>query len=695
MNQPFVSTKQASASNTSWNAGGCALEPLGNYLKALGLLRMLGDNAEGYWKEGNFVLETILTPDQALDYLTDEVNFSPIVTPWNGTNGLWKADAGSHLIAQIGDSCRLAELKEVLANARAIIEAHGSDRQPSRKEKPAFIERCLERIKNENWHTWAKACVALVPDDKGNLDIAFSYLLGTCGNVGARDLGANYLEALSHLVDLETGNPTKQAKTYWRAAVFGESLKNTVIAEALGAQFFPSADYVFDSKKFPYQASGGGSTATSNPSDVILMTEGLLTFSIIAKRKLEQDDQGIAQYSLAVDLCAGTADTAVAGEARGNIEEFWLPVWDKPMSFEDLRDSLFKTLRGRLPRQGRPDSLDFAGDLAREAGTYGISEFQRVGFFTRKGQSNFAVTLGIFRPSPAGDLGPELSGYRKRLASLARGKTATQTLTALTRQLEAELMALSSGHGAVTTVLKTLGQLELYLARSPSFQQQIQPLHSLKSDWVLKSLEESSTSVIRLALSLSSLWLRSRLSPALHRRSQTLPESKDWFWSDRPIKWGPDLLSNLIELQRVWVYEDRPYPEVPISPTFADIAAFLNGLVDFKDLEVLAAGFSLCEMPNVDGFEGTADNQIQLPALYQLAAFCQWSGFGAIEIVNALTSRDLVRARNLCCRKLLTQQLSPYPIPLSGQDPRVTAAAVAFPLAPSQLNAIKTYFLEN
>jgi CRISPR-associated protein Csx17 len=681
----FIS-EQDPPQKISWFAGGCALEPLGSYLKALGLLKMLGDSATGYWQEGNFILETVLSSLQTLDYLIETANFSPIVTPWNGTNGLWKADSGSKLIEQIGNSLRLAELKQVLSEAKTIIDAYG-ERQPSRKEKPAFIENCLQTIKNEAWQAWAKACVTLIPDDKGNIDFAFSYLLGTGGNIGARDLGANYLQALSYLVDLQTGIPTDQAKTFWKSAVLGECMKNSVVQDALGAQFFPVADYVFDAKKFPYESSGGGSTATANPADIVLMTEGLLTFSIIAKRELHQDDQGIAEYSLAVDLCAGTADTAVSGETRGNLEEFWLPVWDKPLSFEDLRDSLFEALRGRLPRQGRPDSLDFAENISRNAKTYNISEFQRVGFFPRKGQSNFAVPLGVFRPSLNGDLGPELTGYRKRLASLARGKTSTQTLTALTRQLEAELMALSSGHGAVTPVLKTLGQLELYLAQSPYFQQQILPLAELKSEWITKALEESSSPITHLALSLSSLWLRSRLSPAL-------PGSKGWFWSDRPIKWGIDLISNLIELQRAWVYEAHPYPEIPVSPTFSDISSFLNGLVDLKELAILASGFSLCKMPKF-AFVGTADNLIQLPALYQLSAYCQWSGFGSIKIVNALASRDLVRAIGVCKTKLLSRDLSPFPIPIPNIDARFTAASVIFPLAPSQLKAIKSYFLEN
>jgi CRISPR-associated protein Csx17 len=682
MNKPMLKTKQ-----TSWVAGGCTLEPLGNYLKALGLLQILGDDGKGHWQEGNFVLETRLTPEQVIDHLTETVNFFPIVTPWNGTNGLWKQDAGSKLIAQIGDSSRLAELKEVLADAKAIVKEYGSDKQPSRKEKPAFIETCLGRIKNENWQAWAKACLTLVTDDKGNLDFVFSYLLGTGGNIGVRDLGANYLQALSYLIDLQSGDPTAQAKTFWRSSVFGESLRNTVVPEALGAQFFPAADYVFDSKKYPYEASGGGSTATANPSDVILMTEGLLAFSIIAKRELEQDEQDIAEYSLAVNLCAGTADTAVPGEARGNIEEFWLPIWNKPLSFESLRESLFKCLRGRLPQKGQPDSLDFAEYIASEAMTRNIFEFQRVGFFTRKGQSNFAVSLGIFRPRVSGDLGPELTGYRKRLASLSKGKTATQPLIALTHQMESELMAFSKGHGAIIPILKTLGQLELYLARSPSFQGQIQPLPELKVDWILEALEELSSSVVRLALSLSSLWLRGRLSPAL-------PGQKGWFWADRSVKWGPDLLTNLIELQRSWVHEERPYPDVPISPTFSDVAAFLNGFVDLKELEILAAGFSLCKTPQVS-FEGTVSHQIQLPALYQLSAFCQWSGFGSIEIVNALSSEDLTKARDLCYRKLLSHKVSPFPIPLSSQSARRIAAAVVFPLAPSQIIAIETYFLEN
>jgi CRISPR-associated protein Csx17 len=685
-------TEQNPLENESWVASGCLLEPLGSYLKSLGLLRMLGRDTKtaGYWDGCRFVLDTPFSVTQAISYFTDEVQFSPIITPWNGANGIWKKDATSELITKIGDSPRLATLKVVIQKVKVLIEQRGTIRQPSRKEKPEFIQQCFGEIKDEEWQMWAKACVNTVADSSGKIDFVFSYLLGTGGNIGARDLGANYLQAISYLVDLETGNPSSIAKSCWESAILGVSLKDTVVQEALSAQYFPNVDYVLDSKKYPYEPSGGSSTTTVNPADVVLLTEGLLLFSSIAKRKLESDEKGVAEYSLAVDLCNGTAETAVSGEARSNLEEFWLPIWREPLTFDTLRNRLALTLRGRLPRQGRPDTLDFAENIAREAKTYGIYEFQRIGFFPRKGKSNFAVTLGIFSPGQSGDLGVELTGYRKRLSIIARGASATQTLVGLSRQLEAELMALSSGHGSVISILKTLGQLELYLSRSPSIQEQINPQSKLKADWIIKAFNESSSVLMRLALSLSSLRLRDRLSVAVSSQ-------KGCFWSDKTLYWGEDLVTNLIELQRDWVREEEPYPKSRVTVKFLDVAEFISGSVDLRELEVLAAGFSICKIPydwlkdNAHNFYDKREDQILLPALYRLTALCHWSDFGAIGIVNALAYKNSDKARELCIQRLHVKELSPFPIGIPNQDPRLIAAAIAFPLRESQLKSIRQY----
>ena len=688
--EDLIKAKKRSLSQmVRWCAKGCELEPIASYLKAAGLLRRL-PNSKGWWEEGQFWIECELTLGEAIAYLAEEAELSPVLNPWNGSCGLWKADKLISQLEEAPNHSRIQKLIGVIQQARNVIQKSGLKKQPSKGEaKTKLIKNCQSEITEPDWHLWQQTVLELV-DEKNFL---FSRLLGTGGNVGAKDLGYNYLEAWAQLIDLSTGEPRENAITYWRAAITGESCPGSLSESALLAQYSPAADFVLDGKSYPYQKSGGSSTAMANPADAVLLIEGLHMFSIIAKRKLESEEDLVGHYSLAVNLAVGTADTAVSGELRAGVEEFWLPIWNEPKSFQSLRNDLLDELRGPLPRQKVPDSFDFVALLVSKAESRKIPLWQRYAFFPRKGQSNFAISLGTFNPK-GHNLGAELDGYRRALSRFAYSERAPGKLRDLARQLESQLFALASGHGQILRLLRLLGEIELYLARSPTSQENIWPVSQLKKEWVERALKEATSPTVRLALSLGSLWLRSRISNAR-------PNKKGgWFWSQDPVEWGADLASNLLTMQRRWQMlasvGTPAYPELRISPTFADLSAFLSGQVDPIELTAFAAGFSLCQMPANAGFqsESAAYDLLKLPTLYLLAAYCQWSQIGIGPVMNQLAQGNDTLAARSAAQRLRAHQINPFDIPASYPDPRLIAAALAFPLAQSQLNTIKTYLME-
>jgi CRISPR-associated protein Csx17 len=76
---------------------GCRLEPLGSYLKAIGLHRLVAEQrdptAAGQWQAGSYVLRSGMNDEGLLDFLVSDYRPTPLVAPWNGRGG-FRRDAG-------------------------------------------------------------------------------------------------------------------------------------------------------------------------------------------------------------------------------------------------------------------------------------------------------------------------------------------------------------------------------------------------------------------------------------------------------------------------------------------------------------------------------------------------------------------------------------------------------------------------
>jgi CRISPR-associated protein Csx17 len=69
---------------------GCTPEPLMSYLKALGVLRLIAEQADpearAAWRAGVFVLSSKLDADTLIRFLHEEYTPTPIVVPWSGND---------------------------------------------------------------------------------------------------------------------------------------------------------------------------------------------------------------------------------------------------------------------------------------------------------------------------------------------------------------------------------------------------------------------------------------------------------------------------------------------------------------------------------------------------------------------------------------------------------------------------------
>lgn len=74
----------------------CAAVPLAGYLKALGVFRLVAEQADpdasGFWRDERFVLRTRLTEVELVRFFVEKFEPTPVVAPWNGGSGFWPKD---------------------------------------------------------------------------------------------------------------------------------------------------------------------------------------------------------------------------------------------------------------------------------------------------------------------------------------------------------------------------------------------------------------------------------------------------------------------------------------------------------------------------------------------------------------------------------------------------------------------------
>ena len=75
---------------------GCTAEPLGAYLKALGVLRLVSEQADpsarGWWESSTFRLQSGLDEEGLVRFLAQDYRPTPIVAPWNAASGFYPGD---------------------------------------------------------------------------------------------------------------------------------------------------------------------------------------------------------------------------------------------------------------------------------------------------------------------------------------------------------------------------------------------------------------------------------------------------------------------------------------------------------------------------------------------------------------------------------------------------------------------------
>lgn len=689
---------------------GCRPEPLGAYLSALGVLRLVSAadrQARGRWHSDAFVLESSLDRREVLRFLLEDYRPTPVVAPWNGGSGFFPKDrkAGIDALRAAG-AARFAPYRQTVESAERLLARLGIDEKIDKGDKEMLLEACRGSLPDAALE-WLDAAVVLT-DDRPK----YPPLLGTGGNDGRLEFSNNFMQRLVWLFDPETGKPRAEAAPLLEAALFDEPVD--LLESAAVGQFDPAA-------------AGGANAASEfsagslvNPWSYVLTIEGSLLFAAAAVRRLEHDSAGLSA-PFTVRSVGGGYGSASAGDENDARGEIWLPLWHAPTRLPELR-AIFA--EGRAHVRGRPaaSGLDFARAVATLGVDRGIDSFVRYGFLVRNGLSYLATPLGRFRVRHRRAVThlQEIDRWLERFRSRARSGPAS--VARALRGLEAAVLALCEHGGAahLLDVLLELGRCERTLAGSLRWTREagVPPVPPLSPAW-LEDADDGSVE-LRLAASLASVsgrygagkgrWaiipLRAQLEPVettfpgdrlrVHWREDP---GRDVVWSDG------ELIEDLqrVLARRLLMATQRPapredeeartsYPDAGrLAADPADVAAFIEGRVDDRRLGELLWACCLLDWPRVFGrpLRGPHGRDVLPAALYGLLKLCfagrQVRGIAVPAVPRIHRLARAGQASSAClaaARRLRASGLPPAVerVHVEDAEARRTSAALLFPL---------------
>lgn len=709
---------------------GCTPSPLANYLKGLGVLRILGstdETARAAWRGESLLLKSFFDRQSLVDHFLHDYRPTPVMAPWNGGSGFYAKDNKKALQAIAGGaSGRLSELRDCLAMAEEAMSGMDRTVSPKGDDKNRLLTQ-VRALLPDVALDWFDAAIVLAGDGA-----KFPPLLGTGGNDGRLDFTNNFMQRLVDVMDPETGVPTKASRSWLELALFGDPapalVKNAIGQFAPGQVGGPNATTGFDSK--------GG----MNPWDFILMIEGAMPFAAAAVRRNGSEDDGVLSYPFTVRATsAGTGSLGAedSADARG---ELWMPLWSRFASYHEVRALLAE---GRVALGKRParDALDFVRAVHRLGGYRGVDRYQRFGLLMRSGKAYLATSLQRVQVTtdPQSDWIDELDGkaeWLSRFRRFASADTTAKRFVVLRHRLENLLFDVarqSPSPSQVQALLALLGEIQSAIATSTKAREVLKPVPRLSERWVMAANDYSPA--FRIACALASL-SGSREVP-LPLRAQWYPVHPRYEgWMDEVCKnqrndptcgmrlqtpSQADLPQALIALlqRRLWLGGrlDK-LPSKPLNSWVGarldDLMLFLSGDVLDRDIVQLLPGLLLCTVPQLpdDGVD-----EAMVPAAYALMRMaltpdaqlesikCIGEGErvpvpeGLVSWLATSQRAQTQRAVEVAWRRLRASGLAPIgtqgALPeLMGIDPRRAAASLLIPLSLSAIRQLSRIALQ-
>lgn len=630
---------------------GCAPIPLAHYLKALGVLRLVAEQADAaaaaHWVGNEFVLtsqfdrerEPFLTEFFLRDYCP-----TPIIVPWSGNhffavnrkkpaNAFNATPTKARIIEVILSTCaeRFEIYRTALHSTFAAMDKAGVTEKkdiegsggPQRRMKAEMLKALRNSLPDEAL-AWMDAAAVIEPDA-----VAFNALLGGGGGSdGNSHFSDNFMQCLWMVLPEFDIQRQKPVEAIGKDTVFNScAALNEVLfgVQGTGTKILDLSPVLFDAVRRggPNQTNGFEANSASNPWDFILMLEGAVLFAGAIGRKLDDLREPSARFPFLFQASPVGLGSSYLGESAGR--ELWLPLWSQPASLTEIRALLAE---GRVEKHGRmakrgTDAFVAAAQLGFDRG---VTSFQRTGFFKgRIGGDNYFTTIDQGRITPRRnqkvDLLRDADDWLTKLASACTSDKCPASVASAAVVLERRIADLSiaaqrNSANQLLAVLAALGATERALAQSFKWttgSAYLRPLHDLKKRWLDDADDGSaefhlaqSVAAMRAWFGKETLWFRQHLEPL--KMGST--KERSWVgWDDIPgndVVWHDgDLIDtlNIILARRLVRTEKsgaRGWPDWSSRPArLDDITEFIEGRVNETLLADLIWGLSLVDWESV------------------------------------------------------------------------------------------------
>jgi CRISPR-associated protein Csx17 len=547
---------------------GCTPEPLISYLKALGVFRLVAEQADPEarlsWEGGVACLRSRLDDAGLERFFLEDYSPTPVIGPWGARSGFYQGssesaarDALNAIVNAAPNLPRLAGFRDVIALVRELLRKSGYAEKVKDEEKLRLMQLCRNTLP-DNLLPWLDAVFILTDDSR-----RFPPLLGTGGNEGSGSYVSTFAQSVVSLLITRQNDAGASTSLFGR---FAPSFGRLAVGH-----FSPGA---VDGPNSSQGFSGGGGV---NAWDYLLAIEGCLLFAGAVARRYGVDTLGRAAFPFCAEAVAvGHATESEKEASESTRAELWLPLWSSPVSLREL-SHLFAEGLAQLGRRQARNTVEFALALATFGVSRGFHTFVRYAFVMRNGLSYFAVPLGRVdvqaRPKARLLYDPPLSRWIDRLRGACRDteRTPARYRSGL-RQIDRAMYEFArrserdNDTPYLVEVLRSLGGTERTLANGLAFCQDksLRPLQELTPRWLIGAAPAGPSGCeFRLAAALASIMaepqravgpLRTHLEPVLQegRWFAWSPGSTSVAWSNRALvdNLAAVLLRRLIESDR-------------------------------------------------------------------------------------------------------------------------------------------------
>lgn len=638
---------------------GCTPEPLGNYLKGLGVFRLIAEQADplarAWWEDGVLRVlqhkwcDKVTANEQVIKWLMNECHFTPLLAPWQKGTGYLpigkRAAGGSALRDLLGathpGTRYYREVFRSFAEALGVTLSGEPGEWPEQMKgvdldvSDAHLLRVVRnRMRSFVGLKWLDAVGVLLSRTKDADAPLWFPLLASGGGEASGQYIVNHQQRLKAVLLEDQGRSCSQLQ----ASLFAENHPGALEANAMGAMYYPSL------MKVPNAGQGFLSDPQRrvNPWDFILLLEGSLVWSLAATRRTGATRERVSFPFYCRGSFGGSATVGpkeVEGAERSIANgELWCPIWNSPSNLSEI-ERIFGEGRIQVGEKSVSRSLDFALAMSGLGVDRGIRAFCRYSLLKRSGSGRQTTLLAV----PSGIIAPAVNSRLRLLADLRPfAEHVAENLCDHAQQprrlMNARIEFERAWYLATTArtrhacpelaVLVAAGRLMSELgtdARKPGIaklkvgektaERQIPPIAALDGAWHGLLGEAAEVVTFRLARAVAAIapWGTSsadgRERPAVEAiRANLLPvlrRGKDWAWDDttRSAVWsrGSSLPVNLGGvLRRRLVDAQRGDGEglplwSPHGALFTDILAFWKGAVEEERLADLIHALALID----------------------------------------------------------------------------------------------------